>query len=110
MNKVELVSAVAEKAGKSKTEITEIVDAVFDAMTGALVAKDEIRIPGFGVFDTVETAPRKARNPQTGEEVDVPAGVKARFKPGKGLKDAVGATATKSGKSKPAAKAPKGKR
>lgn len=110
MNKAELVSEVAEKVGKSKTEITEIVDIVFDAMTHALVIKDEIRIPGFGVFDTVETAPRKARNPQTGEEVDVPAGIKARFKPGKGLKEAVGAAAAKASKSKDAGKGSKGKR
>lgn len=108
MNKAELVSEVAEKVGKSKTEITEIVDAVFDAMTHALVSKDEIRIPGFGVFAVAETAPRKARNPQTGEEVDVPAGHKARFRPGKGLKDAV--DAIKPSKSKDGGKGGKGKR
>lgn len=89
MNKAELISDVAERVGKPKTEVTEVVDAVFEAMTQALVRQDEIRVPGFGVFDVKETAPRKARNPQTGEEVPVPAGHKARFRPGKGLKDAL---------------------
>lgn len=91
MNKAELVSEVAESVGKPKTEVGELIDAVFEAMTGALVKRDEIRIPGFGVFSVKETAPRTARNPQTGQEVKVPAGRKAHFRPGKGLKEAIDA-------------------
>lgn len=91
MNKAELVSEIAERVGKPKTEVTEIVDAAFDVMVAALVKQEEIRVPGFGVFDVKETAARKARNPQTGEEVPVPAGHKARFRPCKGLKDALDA-------------------
>lgn len=106
MNKAELVSEVAEKVGKSKTETTEIVDAVFDAMTQALLGWDDVRIPSFGTFVIVETKARKARNPQSGVEVDVPAGQKARFKPGKGLKDAVDGMK----KAKASAKTTKGKR
>jgi DNA-binding protein HU-beta len=91
VNKAELVSEIAERVGKPKTEVTEIVDAAFEVMVAALVKQEEIRVPGFGVFDVKETAARKARNPQTGEEVPVPAGHKARFRPGKGLKDALDA-------------------
>jgi DNA-binding protein HU-beta len=89
VNKAELIAAVAEKTGEPKTKVSDTVDAVFDALTAALAANDEIRIPGFGVFAVVETAARKARNPQTGEEVKVPAGRRARFRPGKALKDAL---------------------
>ena len=67
----------------------ELVNAVFDALTAALKRGDDVRLPAFGVFDVKETAARTARNPQTGEEVQVPAGKKARFKPAKALKDAL---------------------
>lgn len=89
MNKAELVAEVAEKSGVTKAQASDVVDAVFDAITGALVKGDEIRVPNFGVFLVAETAPRKARNPQTGEEVKVPAGRRARFKPGKAVKEAL---------------------
>ncbi len=89
MNKAELIAAVAEQTGEPKTKIGEVVDAVFDAITESLKNADEVRIPNFGVFAVVETAPRKARNPQTGAELKVPAGRRARFRPGKALKDAL---------------------
>jgi DNA-binding protein HU-beta len=89
MNKAELVAAVAERTGESKAKAQETVDAVFESIITALKAGDEVRLPSFGGFSVVKTAARKARNPQTNEEVPVPAGVRARFKPGKALKDAL---------------------
>lgn len=89
MNKAELIADVAARTGQPKTQVGETVDALFDAMTEALKRQEEIRIPNFGVFAVVETAPRKARNPQTGEEVKVPASRRPRFRPGKALKDAL---------------------
>lgn len=89
MNKAELVNAVAEKTGEPKSKVSDTVDAVFDVITDALKSGDDIRVPSFGVFKVVKTAARKARNPQTNQEVEVPAGVKARFTPGKALKDAL---------------------
>lgn len=89
MNKAELVADVAERISDSKMKAEEAVDAVFEALKDALKRGDEVRLPSFGVFDVKETAARTARNPQTGEEVKVPAGKKARFKPGKALKDAL---------------------
>lgn len=89
MNKAELVNEVVQKAPHARAVAGDVVDAVFEAMTDALKARDEVRIPNFGVFAVVETAPRKARNPQTGQEVKVPAGRRARFRPGKALKDAL---------------------
>lgn len=87
MNKAELVADVAERMGDSKQKGEEAVNAVFEAITAALRKGDDVRLPAFGVFDVKETAARTARNPQTGAEVKVPAGKKARFKPGKALKD-----------------------
>ena len=89
MNKAELVADVAERLGDSKLKAEEAVNAVFDAISGALRKGDDVRLPAFGVFDVKETPARTGRNPQTGAEVAIPAGKKARFKPGKALKDAL---------------------
>lgn len=89
MNKAELVADVAERMRDSKLKAEEAVNAVFEAMIAALKRGEDIRLPAFGVFDVKETAARTARNPQTGQEVSVAAGRKARFKPGKALKDAL---------------------
>jgi len=89
MNKAELITAVAERTGESKAKAGELVDAVFEVVTDALTKGDEVKLPSFGAFAVVMTAARKARNPQTNQEVIVPAGRRARFKPGKALKDAL---------------------
>ena len=89
MNKAELVADVAERMSDSKMKAEEAVNAVFDAITHALKRGDEVRLPAFGVCVVSETAARTARNPQTGEQVPVPAGKRARFRPGKALKEAI---------------------
>lgn len=89
MNKNELVSAVADKAGLSKSDAGDAVDAVFEAITGALQANDEVRLVGFGTFSVSHRAASKGRNPQTGAAIDIPASNLPKFKAGKGLKDAV---------------------
>jgi len=89
MNKGELVSAIAEKAGLSKGQATEALDAAIEAITGALKSGDEVKIVGFGTFTVAERAAGEARNPRTGEKVAVPASKTPKFKAGAGLKDAV---------------------
>lgn len=89
MNKNELVSAVAEKAGLSKKDSEKAVAAVFDAITRALVAGDKVQLVGFGSFEVKERAARTGRNPQTKEEITIPASRSASFKAGKALRDAV---------------------
>lgn len=89
MNKAEFVADVAERMNEPKMKAEEAVNAVFDALTAALKKGEEVRLPAFGVFVVSATAARKARNPQTGEEVIVPAGNRARFRPGKALKEAL---------------------
>jgi DNA-binding protein HU-beta len=89
VNKAELINEVAQKAPHARAHAADVVDAVFDVMVDALKKREEIRIPNFGTFKVKDTAARVARNPQTGAEVKVPAGRKARFMPGKALKDAL---------------------
>jgi DNA-binding protein HU-beta len=89
MNKAELVADVAERMGDTKIKAGEAVDAVFDAITQALKNGDEVRLPSFGVFAVSSTLERTARNPQTGQEVKVPAGKRAKFRAGKALKEAL---------------------
>jgi len=89
MNKTELINAVAETSGLSKKEATKAVDAVFDSITEALRKGDKVQLIGFGNFEVRERAARKGRNPQTGEEMEIPASKVPAFKPGKALKDAV---------------------
>ena len=89
MNKTELIAAVAENAGLSKKDGEKAVNAVLDAITGALVAGDKVQLVGFGTFDVKERAARVGRNPKTKDEIQIPASRVASFKVGKALKDAV---------------------
>ena len=89
MNKTELIAAVAENAGLSKKDGEKAVNAVLDAITGALVAGDKVQLVGFGTFDVKERAARVGRNPKTKEEIQIPASRVASFKVGKALKDAI---------------------
>ncbi len=89
MNKNELVAQVAENANISKTDATRAVDAVFDSITDALKAGDEVRLVGFGTFAVAERSASTGRNPRTGETIQIKASKQAKFKAGKTLKDAV---------------------
>lgn len=89
MNKTELVAKVAERANLTKKDAARAVDAVFDSIMEALKAGDKVQIVGFGNFEVRDRKPRKGRNPQTGEEIEIPGGKVPVFKPGKGLKEAI---------------------
>lgn len=89
MNKTELINAVAEASELSKKDATKAVDAVFDTILESLKKGDKVQLIGFGNFEVRERAARKGRNPQTGEEIEIPASKVPAFKPGKALKDAV---------------------
>lgn len=89
MNKSDLVDAVAADTGLTKADATKAVDALFDAITGALKSGDEVRLVGFGTFAVSERAARTGKNPRTGEEIKIDASKQPKFKPGKGLKDAL---------------------
>ncbi|WP_326103361.1 HU family DNA-binding protein, partial [Bacillus atrophaeus] len=87
MNKTEFVGAVAEKLGVTKKEATPKVEAVFEVLAETLSKGEEIKVSGFGTFEVRERAARKGRNPQTGEEIDIPATKAPAFKAAKALKD-----------------------
>lgn len=89
MNKSELVDAVASATNATKGDAAASVDAVLDAITGALERGDRVSLTGFGTFEVRDRAARTARNPQTGETIQVKASKAPAFKAGKGLKDAV---------------------
>ena len=89
MNKSELISAVADKAGISKKDSEAAVSAVFDAITRSLTQRDKVQIAGFGTFEVKHRDIRIGRNPATGEDVEIPARWAPVFKAGKTLKDAV---------------------
>jgi DNA-binding protein HU-beta len=89
VNKMDLIAAVADDTELSRTKAAEAVDAVFNAIEGALKKKDEVRLVGFGTFATAERKAATGRNPRTGEAMQIAASTTVRFKAGKGLKDAV---------------------
>jgi len=89
MNKQELISQVAETAGLSKADASKAVEGVFDAISGALKAGDEVRLVGFGTFSVSKRKASTGRNPRTGEPMTIKASTQPKFKAGKGLKDSV---------------------
>lgn len=89
MNKAELITAVAEKAGLSKKDTEKVINATFDAITAELVAGVKVSLVGFGSFDVKLRGERIGRNPRTKEEVTIPASRVPQFKAGKALKDAI---------------------
>ncbi|MGN1442481.1 MAG: HU family DNA-binding protein [Acutalibacteraceae bacterium] len=89
MNKTELVSAVAEKAGLQKKDAEKAVAAVFSAVEDALKAGDKVQLIGFGTFEVKERAARTGHNPKTGESMEIAACKVPSFKAGAALKNAV---------------------
>lgn len=89
MNKQDLISAVAESSGLSKSDATKAVEGVFDAITSSLKKGDEVRLVGFGTFSVSQRKASTGRNPRTGETMTIKASAQPKFKAGKGLKDSV---------------------
>ena len=89
MNKTDLINAVAEASDLSKKDAGKAVDAVFQTIMDSLKAGEKVQIIGFGNFEVRDRAARKGRNPQTGEEIQIPASKVPAFRAGKGLRDAV---------------------
>jgi len=89
MNKAELIDHVAANADLSKAAAGAAVEAVLGGVTGALSNGDSVSLVGFGTFSVADRAARTARNPRTGEAIQVAASKAPKFKAGKALKDAV---------------------
>ena len=89
MNKADLVAALAAKTGETKKGAEAFVNAFVDVVSGTLVKGDKVQLVGFGSFEVRKRAARKGRNPQTKEEIKIPASKAPVFKAGKALKDRV---------------------
>lgn len=89
MNKAELIKSISAKLGFKKADVEVLVNVIFDEIGDCLAKGEKVRISGFGTFEVRERAARKGRNPQTGEEIDIPASKVPVFKAAKALKDLV---------------------
>lgn len=89
MTKADIVENIAEKTGLTKTDTSLVVEGIIETLKEAMVSGDSVEIRGFGTFKIKKRAARRARNPRTGEPVDIPAKYVPAFKPSRELKDAV---------------------
>ena len=89
MTKKEIVKAISEEIGLTQLKTKEIVQKTFDAIVETLVRDRRIELRNFGVFEVKKRAARKARNPRTGERVDVAEKYVVTFKPGKEMEERV---------------------
>ena len=89
MNKAELIASIADKAELSKKDAEAALNAFISSVEGALKKDDKVQLVGFGSFEVRKRAARKGRNPQTKEEIKIPASKAPVFKAGKALKDLV---------------------
>ncbi len=89
MNKTELISSVAEAAGISKKDAAAAVEATFDSISKAMANGEKVQLIGFGTFEVRERAAREAKNPRTGEKLQIAACKVPAFKAGKALKDSL---------------------
>jgi integration host factor subunit beta len=87
MTKKEIVRKISEISGLTQIQTKEIVQSTLDAVIDTIVEAGRIELRNFGVFEVRERAPRKARNPRTGETVQVPAKKVVVFKPGRMLEE-----------------------
>ncbi len=89
MTKKEIVRTISEEIGLTQLKTKEIVQKTFDAIVETLVEDGRIELRNFGVFEVKRRAPRKARNPRTGDKVFVPEKFVVTFKPGKEMEQRV---------------------
>mgnify|MGYP006300067843 CR=1 FL=1 len=89
MNKSELIAAVATKSSMTKSEAERGINALIDVAEATLAKGGKLTLTGFGTFEVQKRKARTGRNPRTGAEIKIPASKVVKFRPGKGLKDAV---------------------
>ena len=89
MNKGDLIDKVSRDAGVTKTAANAAIDSLVNGITSALKRGQRVTLVGFGTFEVRHRKARKGINPQTGNEMRIPAKNVAKFKPGKNLKEAL---------------------
>ena len=89
MNKAELTAAIVKKTGFTKKDAEKALGTVTEVIAEALAAGEKVQVVGFGSFEVRNRPARVARNPRTGEQIEIAASKAPVFKAGKALKDAV---------------------
>lgn len=89
MTKKEIVKQISERLGLTQLKTKEIVQLTFEAIVDTLIDQGRIELRNFGVFEVKQRKARKARNPRTGDKVDVPPKCVVTFKPGKEMEERV---------------------
>lgn len=89
MNKDELIRSASANSGIPICHLEKTLEAIEEAVIGALEAGERVKLVGFGTWEAKHRAPRTGRNPQTGERVEIPERYIPVFVPGKRMKEAV---------------------
>ena len=89
MNKSELIDAIAENTDLSKKDVGNVIDAMQDVISDALVSGEKVALTGFGTFQTSDRKARTGINPATGEKIQIAACTVPKFVCGKALKEKV---------------------
>lgn len=89
MNKTELIEHIATSADISKAASGRALDAIIEAVKKTLKKGDSVSIVGFGTFAVTKRAARTGRNPRNNQPIKIKAAKVPKFRPGKGLKDAL---------------------
>ena len=89
MNKSELITAAADRAGVQKKDAEQLINAALDLIAAALFKDEPVQLSGFGTFEVKERAARVGRNPHTGEAVSIPPAKAPVFNPSKALKERI---------------------
>lgn len=89
MNKTELITAVAEKAGLAKKDVEKTINALLDTVKEEVAADGKVQLIGFGTFESRVRKERLGKNPKTGEEIVIEEAKVPAFKAGKAFKDIV---------------------
>jgi nucleoid DNA-binding protein len=90
VTKNDMARTIADELGLTHGQVKEVIQRVLDGITETLYQEGRIELRNFGVFEVRERKPRKARNPRTGEPVQVPAKLVVSFKPGRVMAERVG--------------------
>ena len=89
MNKHELIEAMAQETEYSKTDTERWLNAFVDTVSKNMKKPDGVKIVGFGTWKTAKRQARTGRNPQTGQEIKIPARTVPVFRPGHELKNLI---------------------
>ena len=91
MTKADLVDMIAAKANLTKAAAERALNAFLSSVTEGLKQEEKLTLTGFGTFVVENRKARQGRNPRTGEAITIPASKMVKFRPGKQLKDSLGA-------------------